>query len=94
MQNGALNIDALIDELAERVAAKLRAEPAQAGNGGAIRPRLLTVEQGASYLGRTKSAMQHLISAGRIPVVREGGRVFLDIRKLDIWIDENSSEAS
>ncbi len=45
MSLNGLNLDALLDLLAERVAAKVRAEIVQAGNGAAIRPRLLTIEQ-------------------------------------------------
>jgi hypothetical protein len=52
MTNGQ-TIEALIDLLAEKVAAKVRAELVQNGSGQAIRRRLLTVEQGAIRNGRT-----------------------------------------
>ena len=51
--------------------------------------RLLTVEEAAAYLGRTKEAVQHLIAAAKLPVVKSDRRVFLDIRDLDIWIEQN-----
>ena len=50
------NLDWLLDALAERVATKI----AERQEGGPVRPRLLTVEQAAVYLGRTKEAFQHL----------------------------------
>ena len=83
----AINLDVLIDALAERVAVKLRTEGSQGADGPPIRPRLLTVEQAATYLGRSKASVQHLISDGAIPVVRHNRRVFLDVRDLDVWID-------
>jgi excisionase family DNA binding protein len=80
-------LDAILDALAERVAQRLlRAE-----RSPAMRPRLLTVAEAARYLGRSKHAVEHLISQGRLPVVREGRRVFLDVEELDRWIEQNKS---
>ena len=81
------SFNVLIDALAERVAVKVRAESSQGAGGPAIRPRLLTVDQAATCLGRTKTSVQHLISDGAIPVVRHDRRVFLDVGDLDRWID-------
>ncbi len=81
------NIDGLLDALAEKVAERLRTGIKQNGSGASIHPRLLTVEQAASYLGRSKASVQHLISDQAIPVVRHDRRVFLDVRDLDGWID-------
>jgi len=33
--------------------------------------------------------MNHLIAAGKIPVVRADRRVMLDVRDLDHWIEHN-----
>jgi excisionase family DNA binding protein len=89
MQN-SFDIDGLIDVFAERVAAKLRDQPAESG-GAAIKARLLTVEQAAVYLGRTKEAVEQMIAGGKLPVVRADRRVFLDVRDLDRWIDANKA---
>jgi excisionase family DNA binding protein len=48
------------------------------------------VEQAAVYLGRSKAAVQHMIQAGTLPVVRDGRRVFLDVHELEKWIAKNS----
>ena len=88
MLSDGLNIAALLDELATRLADKIRARLAQDTGSSAVRPRLLTVEQGALYLGRTKEAVQHMIAEGKLPAVRADRRVFLDVRDLDRWIDE------
>ena len=86
MQNG-FDIDSFLDSLAEKVVGRLRAELESTTTTATVRPRLLTVDQAATYLGRTKTSIQHLISDGAIPVVRHDRRVFLDIRDLDNWIE-------
>ncbi len=86
MQNG-FDIDGLLDSLAEKVVVRLRAELDRTATTATVRPRLLTVDQAATYLGRSKASVQHLISDQAIPVVRHDRRVFLDVRDLDGWID-------
>ena len=81
-------LDGLLDMRAEKVAEKLKLEIAT-GATAELRPRLLTVDQAAAYLGRTRESLQHLIAAGKLPTVRSDRRVFLDIRDLDTWVDEN-----
>jgi hypothetical protein len=55
---------------------------------GAVRPRLLNVNDAARYLGRTGATLRQLIRKGRLPTVSLDGRVFLDIQDLDRAIDE------
>jgi len=81
-----LDFDSVLNEVAERVAAKLVARLPQSDVG----PRLLSVAQAALYLGRTKQAIQHMIAERRLPVVREGRRVHLDREALDRWIEGNT----
>jgi len=88
MLNG-LSLDTIVDVLAEKLAERLERRLAPAGNGAAIRPRLLTVEQAAVYIGRSKEAMQHMVTDGKIPTVRSDRRIFIDVRDLDAWIEEN-----
>ena len=38
-------------------------------------------------LATTPGALRHLIASGVIPSVREGGRVHLDKKDLDRWIE-------
>lgn len=72
----AFDIESLIDMLAERIATRLRADLSPEDT---VQPRFLTVEQAAIYLGRTKEAIQHMIAAAKIRVVRSDRRVFLDV---------------
>jgi excisionase family DNA binding protein len=84
-----LDLEYLLDALAERVADRLKSTT-QGGTASQFpTPRLLTVEQAAAYLSRTKASVQHMISAGRLPTVRADRRVFLDLRDLDAWIEQN-----
>ena|SRR5215472_18816909 len=87
-----LSLDAILDALAARLAARLRNDSAKDA-GPTLRPRLLTVEQAAIYIGRSKEAVQHMTAARKIPVVRDGRRVFLDVKDLDRWIDQNTEPA-
>jgi excisionase family DNA binding protein len=88
MQENGPTLDALIDALAERVAAKVRAE-LNGDHAEAVKPRLFTVEQAGSYLGRSKEAVQHMIASGKIPTVRIDRRVFIDVRDLDRLIEDS-----
>lgn len=89
MQENGLTLDALIDALAERVAAKVRAELGAGGLSAAVGPRLLTVEQAAGYLGRSKEGVEHMVASAKIPTVRIDRRVFIDVRDLDRLIDDS-----
>ena len=92
MQN-TLDIDGLMDALADRIAAKVVHQLSENGATKPLRTRLLSVEDAGVYLGRTKEAVQHMIANGTLPVVRDGRRVFLDIGELDRWIEANSIPA-
>lgn len=51
--------------------------------------RLYTLREGAFYLGRTLWGIRELVWAGKIPVVRSGKRMFVDIRDLDSFIEKS-----
>lgn len=90
MNSVGFSFDAILDALAERVAAKVRAGLAHDG-AATMKPRLLTVERAATYLGRSKEAVEHMIGSGKLPTVRSDRRVFLDVRDLDRWIEQNKT---
>jgi hypothetical protein len=85
MQDG-VNLDLLVTALARQVAAQVREELATDAVAS-ITPRLLTVEQAATYMGRTEEAMQHMVANGKVPTVRIDRRVFLDVRDLNRLIE-------
>ena len=82
-------LETLLDALAERVATKVRAELGAGGVSATVAPRLLRVEQAASYLGRSKEAVEHMVASAKIPTVRIDRRVFIDVRDLDRLIDDS-----
>jgi excisionase family DNA binding protein len=74
-------IDALADAVAQRVIAQLAAQKA-----GSSTRRLMAAAEAAEYIGRSKQALYHLVSQGKIPVKRNGSRLFFDRVELDAWI--------
>jgi excisionase family DNA binding protein len=90
MGSDTANFDIILNAFSDLLAGKVAERLASSGReGGKIRKRLLTVEEAAIYLGRTKEAVQHLVAAGKLPTVKSDRRVFLDIRDLDLWIEQS-----
>jgi excisionase family DNA binding protein len=60
-------------------------------SGKAERPRkrLYSVVEAGEYLGRTAWAIREMIWKGKLPAVRDGRRILLDINDLDHWIEAN-----
>jgi hypothetical protein len=56
----------------------------------AIRPRLMTVRQTAEYLGKTEKAIWHQIAKKELPTLKQGRRVFVNVKELDRQIDANT----
>lgn len=53
--------------------------------------RLYALKEAACYLGRSDWGMRELIWARKIPVVREGRKIFLDIQDLNDFVTRNKS---
>ena len=51
--------------------------------------RLYSIKEAASYLGRSEWGVRELVWAGRIPFVKVGRRVHIDIHDLDNFIEQN-----
>ena len=82
------DLEALLDQLADRITSKLvERDPQRRAESS----RLVTVEQAALYLGRTKAAVQHLIAEKIIPVVRLDKRIFIDRSDLDRLIEQSKT---
>jgi excisionase family DNA binding protein len=54
-----------------------------------IGKRLYSIEEAAIYLGRSPWGVRELIWGGKIPSVKVGRRVHLDINDLDFFIEKN-----
>ena len=50
--------------------------------------RLYSLPEAAIYLGRSDWSVRRLIWAGELPSVRAGGRVHVDVRDMDEFIEK------
>jgi len=88
MDNG-FNLHALLESLSELLAERVVSKLEGRGGGPGRMKRLLTGEQTATYLPRTKEAVQRMVAKGKLPTVRRGRRVSIDVDDLDRWIVDN-----
>lgn len=65
---------------------------AKQGNNGKTQKRLYSIKEASVYLGRTVWAVREMIWAGKIPIVRDGRRILIDIFDMDRWVDRNKME--
>jgi len=54
-----------------------------------IKKRLYSIEEAAIYLGRSIWSVRELIYGGKLPSVKVGKRVHLDINDLNLFIEKN-----
>jgi excisionase family DNA binding protein len=54
-----------------------------------IPKRLYSINEAAVYLGRSVWAIREMLWAGKIPFVKDGRRMLLDIRDMDTWIESS-----
>jgi hypothetical protein len=53
--------------------------------------RLFSLKEASTFLGRTLWSMRELIWAGKIPIVRDGKRIFVDVVDLENYITKNKT---
>jgi excisionase family DNA binding protein len=51
--------------------------------------RLYSVKEAASYLGRSVTALREMIWAGKLPYIKDGRRILLDVQDMDEWIEKS-----
>jgi excisionase family DNA binding protein len=54
--------------------------------------RLYSIKEAAMYLGRSIWSVREMLWAGKIPCVRDGRRILLDIRDVNNWIERNKTQ--
>jgi len=64
----------------------IKGDKKQNGNPG---KRLYSIPEAADFLGRTIGAVREIIWSGKIPIVRSDRRIFVDIRDLERFIEQN-----
>lgn len=62
------------------------------GTAGVIPKRLFSIKEAAVYLGRSVWAVREMLWAGKIPFVKDGRRMLLDIRDMDTWIESSKTQ--
>jgi excisionase family DNA binding protein len=70
------------DTIADAVVARLT-------DSGVLIPRLLTLDQAATYLGLTKEALKAKVHIGKVPTVEIDKKLRFDRHDLDRIIDDN-----
>ena len=53
-----------------------------------IEKRLYSLDEAATYLGRSTWSVRRLIWNGDLPQVRAGGRVHVDVRDMEAFIEK------
>lgn len=53
--------------------------------------RLFSLPEAAHYLARTIWSIRELVWAGKLPIVRDGKRIFVDINDLNAYIEKNKT---
>ena len=51
--------------------------------------RLYTIKEAGYYMGRTVWSMRELIWSGKLPIVRDGKRIWIDKEDMDSYIEKN-----
>ena len=54
-------------------------------------PRLLSLKDAARYMGRTPWGMRELFWANKIPWIKDGKKIYFDLKDLDAYIEGNKS---
>lgn len=86
----ALSVDfppALVEQIAQRAADLLGERQGAGGSADAW----LTVADAAEYLRCSESRIYGLVSARRIPYVKDGSRVLFRRSELDAWVREGGA---
>ena len=51
--------------------------------------RLYSINEAAFYLGRSVCALREMLWAGKLPYIRDGRRILLDIQDMNAWVEKN-----
>jgi excisionase family DNA binding protein len=71
----------------------IKTKPKRKKAAGTLK-RLFSIPEAAFYLGRSVDALREMIWAGKIPCVRDGRRVLVDIEDMNKWIESSKTQYS
>jgi excisionase family DNA binding protein len=57
----------------------------------AIPKRVYSIQEASIYLGRSICALREMIWAGKLPYVKDGRRILLDVDDMNKWIEKNKT---
>ena len=57
-----------------------------------INKRLYSIKEASFYLGRSIWAIREMVWAGKLPYVKDGRRILLDIHDMESWIEKNKTQ--
>jgi excisionase family DNA binding protein len=56
-----------------------------------LNKRLYSIKEASEYLGRSVWAVREMIWAGKLPRIKDGRRILLDIKDMNNWIEQNKA---
>lgn len=54
-----------------------------------VQQRLYSIKDASTYLGRSVWAVREMLWAGKMPHIKDGRRIQVDINDMDAWIDKS-----
>ncbi len=51
--------------------------------------RLYSIKEAAVFLGRSDWSVREMLWAAKLPYIKDGKRIFIDIIDLEAWVDRN-----
>jgi excisionase family DNA binding protein len=51
--------------------------------------RLYSIKEAAFYLGRGVCALREMLWAKKLPYIKDGRRILLDINDMNAWVEKN-----
>jgi len=59
----------------------------------ALSKRLYNIKECTLYLGRSVWAVREMLWAGKMPYIKDGKRILLDIQDMNEWINRNKTRS-
>ena len=57
-----------------------------------VHKRLYSIQEASDYLGRSVWAVREMLWAGKMPYIKDGRRILLDINDMEKWIEKNKTQ--
>lgn len=54
-----------------------------------ISKRLYSINEASIYLGRSVWAVREMLWGGKLPYIKDGRRILVDIKDMEAWVERN-----